>query len=53
MRACGLTMCMDRCRGRIRSDERQERKGCVDLMFDWFGLVCVANKNKHCQLPYS
>ncbi len=21
--------------------------------FDWFGLVCFANKNKNCQLSYS
>jgi len=21
----------------------------VDLLFDWFGLVCFANKNKNCQ----
>jgi hypothetical protein len=25
----------------------------VDLLFDWFGLVCFANKNKNCQLLYS
>ncbi len=25
----------------------------VDLLFDWFGLVCYANKNKNCQLSYS
>jgi hypothetical protein len=24
--------------------------GTVDLLFDWFGLVCFTNKNKHCQL---
>ncbi len=24
----------------------------VDLLFDWFGLVCIANKNKNCQLSY-
>jgi hypothetical protein len=22
----------------------------VDLLFDWFGLVCYVNKNKNCQL---
>jgi hypothetical protein len=22
------------------------------LLFDWFGLVCLANKNKNCQLSY-
>ncbi len=22
----------------------------VDLLFDWFGLVCFANKNNYCQL---
>ncbi len=25
----------------------------VHLLFDWFGLVCFANKNINCQLPYS
>jgi len=25
----------------------------VDLLFDWFGLVCFANKNKNCQLSNS
>ncbi len=25
----------------------------VDLLSDWFGLVCSANKNKNCQLSYS
>ncbi len=25
----------------------------VDLLFDWFGLVCFANKNKNCRLSYS
>ena len=25
----------------------------MDLLFDWFGLVCFANKNKICQLSYS
>ncbi len=25
----------------------------IDLLFDWFGLVCFANKRKNCQLPYS
>ncbi len=25
----------------------------VDLLFDWFGLLCFANKNKICQLSYS
>ncbi len=24
-----------------------------DLLFDWFGLVCFANKNKICQSKYS
>jgi len=23
------------------------------ILFDWFGLVCFANKNKKCQLSYS
>ncbi len=25
----------------------------IDLLFDLFGLVCFANKNKNCQLSYS
>ncbi len=25
----------------------------IDLLFDWFGLVCFANKNKNCQLSHS
>ncbi len=25
----------------------------VDLLFDWFGLICFANKNNNCQLSYS
>jgi hypothetical protein len=25
----------------------------IDLLFDWVGLVCFANKNKNCQLSYS
>jgi hypothetical protein len=25
----------------------------VDLLFEWFGLVCFANKNKNCQLSYN
>ncbi len=25
----------------------------VDFLFDWFGLVCFANKNNNCQLSYS
>jgi hypothetical protein len=25
----------------------------IDLLFDWFGLVYFANKNKNCQLSYS
>ncbi len=25
----------------------------IDLLFDWFGLVCFANKNQNCQLSYS
>ncbi len=25
----------------------------IDLLFDWFRLVCFANKNKNCQSSYS
>jgi hypothetical protein len=28
-------------------------KGTIDLLFDWFGLVCFANKNKNCLLSYN
>ncbi len=31
----------------------RERLGTIDLLFDWFGLVCFANKNKKCLLSYS
>jgi hypothetical protein len=24
----------------------------IDLLFDWFGLVCFPNKNNNCQLSY-
>jgi hypothetical protein len=31
-----------------------EKYHCTtDLLFDWFGLVCLANKNKNCQLSYN
>jgi hypothetical protein len=25
----------------------------IDLLFNWFGLFCFANKNKNCQLSHS
>ncbi len=25
----------------------------IDLLFDWFGLICFANKNINCQLSYN
>jgi hypothetical protein len=32
----------------------REKYNCtIDLLFDWFGLVCFADKNKNCQLSYS
>ncbi len=32
----------------------QLREHCtVNLLFDLFGLVCLANKNKNCQLSYT
>ncbi len=31
---------------------RGKYHGTIDL-FDWFGLVCFANKIKNCQLSYS
>ncbi len=33
--------------------KRGEHHCTVDLLFDWFGLVCFANNNKNCQLSYS
>jgi hypothetical protein len=30
-----------------------EYHSTIDLLFDWFGLACFANKNKNCQLSYS
>jgi len=31
-----------------------EKDHCtIELLFDWFGLVCFANKNKNCPLSYS
>jgi hypothetical protein len=32
---------------------RGEYHYTVDLLFDWFGLVCIANKNINCQFSYS
>ncbi len=38
-------------------DSREYLRGkyhcTIDILFDWFGLVCFANKNKKCQLSYS
>ena len=34
----------------IREYYRGKYHCTVDLLFDWFGLVCFANKNKYCQL---
>ncbi len=35
-------------------DYYREKYHCtVDLLFDWFGIVCFTNKNKTCQLSYS
>jgi hypothetical protein len=32
----------------------KENYNCsIDLLFDWFGLVCFANKNNNCQLSNS
>ncbi len=37
----------------IREYEMGKYHCTVDLLFDWFGLVCFANINKNCQLSYS
>jgi hypothetical protein len=36
-----------------REYQRGKYHCTFDLLFDWFGLVCFANKNKNCQLAYS
>jgi hypothetical protein len=36
--------------GRAREYLRGKYYCTVDLLFDWFGLACFANKNKNCQL---
>ena len=38
--------------GRENGD-RGKYRCTVDLLFDLFGLVCFANKNKNCQMSYS
>ncbi len=37
----------------VRNTKRGKYHCTVDLQFDWFGLVCFANKNINCQLSYS
>ncbi len=38
----------------VRTENTKVEDHCtVDLLFDWFGLVCFENKNKNRQLPYS
>jgi len=32
----------------IREYQRGKYHCTIDLLFDWFGLVCFANKNKNC-----
>jgi hypothetical protein len=45
------------CHGAVQGVHQGILKGmyhCTgDLLFDWFGLVCFANKNKNSQLSYS
>jgi hypothetical protein len=41
-------------KGKAQSGNTKGKYYCtVDLLFDWFGLDCFANKNKNCQLSYS
>jgi hypothetical protein len=35
-----------------REYQRGKYHYMIDLLFDWFGLVCFANKNKICQMSY-
>ncbi len=39
--------------GQTRECKRGKYHCTVDLLFDWFGLACFANKNKNCQYSYS
>jgi hypothetical protein len=36
-------------RPRTNTSGRGKYHCTIDLLFDWFGLVCFANKNKNCQ----
>ncbi len=36
-----------------REYQRRKYHCTIDLLFDWFGLVCFANKNKKCQQSYN
>ncbi len=36
-----------------REYQRVKYHCTIDLLFDWFELVCFANKNKYCQLANS
>jgi len=39
--------------GLYREYQRGKYHRTIDLLFDWFGLVCFATKNKNCHLSYS
>ncbi len=41
------------CERLSREFKRGKYHCTIDLLFEWFGLVCYANKNKNCQLSYS
>ncbi len=41
------------CLSLTREYYREKYHCTVDLLLDWFGLVCFANKNKNCHLSYS
>ncbi len=34
--------------GKTREYQSGKYHCTIDLLFDWFGLVCFANKNKNC-----
>jgi hypothetical protein len=40
-------------RSKTREYLRGEYHCSVDILFDWFRQVCLAKKNKKCQLSYS
>jgi hypothetical protein len=51
--ACHPTKIVNKAEELTREYYRGKYPFTIDLLFDWFGLVCIANKNKNCQLSCS